>query len=200
MSAATDGPRIAVPRDSAHGDVAHMSAGRFGIAAGMSGWGWHAVDLELVGPQLAKIHAENRKRIDGDVFSVCGVRAQMVRKLGPFTYGSRWLRRLRCERCSWVVALSRGTVEQEIDLYTADAGGDALGDLLRQIFTAMLADAPPGPEAEAGHRSDLLAHASRHRPVMTVCERHCHVGECRRTWKDRWGEHRNGVVLNDNGD
>jgi len=41
---------------------------------------------------------------------------------------------------------------------------------LRHIFTAILADAPPGQEAEAGHRSDLLAHAARRRPVITVCE------------------------------
>ena len=78
--------------------------------------------------------------------------------------------RLRCERCSWVVALNRGTVEQEIDLYgTAESGDAPSGDLLRHIFTAILADAPPGHEAEAGHRSDLLAHAARHRPGDHAC-------------------------------
>ena len=46
---------------------------------------------------------------------------------------------------------------QEIDLYIADAAGHGdAGGLLRQIFTAILADAPPGRDAEAGHRSDLL--------------------------------------------
>lgn len=100
---------------------------------------------------------------------MCGARSQLVRKLGPFTYDSRWLEKLRCERCSWVVALNRGTVEQEIELYVADAGGDRRGELLRQIFTAILADAPPGPEATAGHRSELLAHTARHRPAATVC-------------------------------
>ena len=155
---------------STHGDVTHVPAHRFGIAAGMSGWGWHAVDLECVRRRLATARNEAIKTVDVEVFSVCGARSHLVRKLGAFTYGSRWLQRLRCERCSWVVAINRGTVEQEIDLYTAESGDAPSGDLLRQIFTAILADAPPGREAEAGHRSDLLAHAARHRPVITVCE------------------------------
>ncbi len=153
-----------------HGDVRHISAHRFGIAAGMSGWGWHAVDLEAMGRRLAEANNEVIKAVDVEVFSVCGARSHLVRKLGAFTYGSRWLERLRCERCSWVVAINRGTVEQEIDLYTAESGDAPSGHLLRHIFTAILADAPPGHEAEAGHRSDLLAHAARHRPVITVCE------------------------------
>ena len=158
------------PLGSTHGDVTHMPAHRFGIAAGMSGWGWHAVDLECVRRWLAEARNEAIKPVDVEVFSVCGARSHLVRKLGAFSYGSRWLQRLRCERCSWVVAANRGTVEQEIDLYTAESGDAPSGDLLRQIFTAILADAPPGREAEAGHRSDLLARAARHRPVITVCE------------------------------
>ncbi len=134
---------------------------RFAIGAAMSGWGYHAIDLEAMAPRA--------DRAPADVFSPCGARVQPVRKFGPFTYDNRWIKRLRCERCSWVVALNRGTVEQEIELYAADAGGDARGRLLREIFTSILADAAPGPDAQAGHRSDLLAHAARHRPVMTVC-------------------------------
>jgi hypothetical protein len=158
------------PLGSTHGDVTQISAQRFGIAAGMSGWGWHAVDLECVGPRLVEANSEAIKPVDVEVFSVCGARSHLVRKLGAFRYGSRWLKRLRCERCSWVVALNRGTVEQEIELYTAESGDAPSDDLLRQIFTAILADALPGPEAQAGHRSELLAHAARHRPVITVCE------------------------------
>ena len=41
------------PLGSTHGDVTHVPAHRFGIAAGMSGWGWHAVDLECVRRRLA---------------------------------------------------------------------------------------------------------------------------------------------------
>ena len=158
------------PLGSTHGDVTHVPAHRFGIAVGMSGWGWHAVDLECVRRRLATARNEAIKTVGVEVFSVCGARSHLVRKLGAFSYGSRWLQRLRCERCSWVVALNRDTVEQEIDLYTAESGDAPSGDLLRQIFTAILADAPPGREAEAGHRSDLLAHAARHRPVITVCK------------------------------
>jgi hypothetical protein len=143
---------------------------RFGIAAGLSGVGWHAVDLEVMWTRWAESRIELLKREKLETFSVCGARSQLVRKLGAFTYDSSWLTKLRCERCSWVVALYRGTVEQEIDLYVADAGGDHRGELLRRIFTAILADAPPGPEAAAGHRSELLAHAARHRPVSTACQ------------------------------
>jgi hypothetical protein len=144
----------------------HISADRYGIVSGLSGWGWHAVDLELVYAQRSTSGSTER-----EVFSLCGARSsQPIGRLGAFTYDNRWLHRLRCERCSWVVALDRGTVEQEIDLYATAAGVDALGQLLRQIFTAILADAPPGPRGQAGHRSELLAHAARHRPVMTVCQ------------------------------
>jgi hypothetical protein len=137
---------------------------------------WHAVDMALLGPRLAAAAAENRAR-EVEVYSVCGLRAHHAARLGGFTYDNRFLGSRRCERCSWVVALNRGTVEQEIDFYTrAEDGSDVLapvgGDsgLLRAIFTAILADAPPGRDAESGHRSDLLAHATAHRPVVRVCE------------------------------
>lgn len=143
---------------------------RFAIGTAMSGWGYHAVDLELLAPRMTQAQVERRNPFEVETFSPCGARVQIVGRLGQFTYGNRWLTRLRCERCSWVVALNRGTVEQEIEMYTVDAGGDAQGELLRQIFTAILADAAPGPEAQAGHRSDLLAHAARHRPVQMVCQ------------------------------
>lgn len=155
------------PLGADHGGPVHISADRYGIVAGLSsGGGWHAVDLEVVNAQRATNGSMER-----DVFSLCGARSSPpIGRLGAFTYDNRWLHRLRCERCSWVVALDRGTVEQEIDLYATVAGVDALSQLLRQIFTAILADAPAGPRGQAGHRSELLAHATRHRPVMTVCQ------------------------------
>lgn len=153
------------PMGADHGGPVYISADRYGVAAGLSGWGWHAVDLELVRAQRATSGSGQC-----EVFSLCGARSsQPIGRLGAFTYDNRWLHRLRCERCSWVVALDRGTVEQEIDLYAA-VGCEALSQLLRQIFTAILADAHPGPRGQAGHRSELLAHAARHRPVMTVCQ------------------------------
>ncbi|ORX13084.1 hypothetical protein AWC32_15665 [Mycobacterium xenopi] len=151
---------------------------RFGIGvAGGLQWRWHAVDLALLRPRLAARAEQGRSSAGVEAYSVCGMRAEYVARLGPFAYGSRWLTSRRCERCGWVVALARGTVEQEIDLYTAVSGGQTAeavggGDLvvLRAIFTAILADAPPGPQAMAGHRSDLLAHATVHRPVATACD------------------------------
>lgn len=149
---------------------------RFAIGAALSGCGYHAIDLEMLFPRISSAQAAGRNPAEVEAFSPCGARVQVVAKLGPFTYGSRWLTRLRCERCSWVVALNRGTVEQEIDLYTAEAGGDRRGELLRDIFTSILADATPGPDSQAGHRSDLLAHAARHRPVLTVCAKCSEAG------------------------
>lgn len=140
---------------------------RFGMAISSAGRPqWHAIDLTTYGPRIVDASSQG---VRVDTFSVCGTRSEYVRRAGQFTYGSRFLRRHRCERCAWVVALNRGTVDQEIDLYTADADGLDCG-LLRQIFTAILADLPPGATAESGHRSDLLAHAARHRPVATVCD------------------------------
>lgn len=140
-------------------------------------WHWHAVDAaSLVRPRVGP---ENGIQHSVEVYSVCGQRAVHAPKLGGFTYDNKFLALGRCERCSWVVALNRGTVEQEIDFYTdAPAGCDVLAatgtasGLLRGIFTAILADAPPGPDAESGHRSDLLAHAAQHRPQVIACK-HC---------------------------
>jgi hypothetical protein len=138
---------------------------------------WHAIDMALHGPRLAARSVEERRGHSGEAFSVCGLRAHHTPRLGGFTYDNRFLKSRRCERCSWVVALNRGTVEQEIDFYTRAADGSdvlaatgAESGLLRAIFTAILADAPPGRDAESGHRSDLLAHATMHRPVLNVCE------------------------------
>ena len=103
------------PRGSTSGGAAHVGAYRFGIGAGGSDWRWHAVDLQVVGPRMADAVARGGQRGDVEVFSVCGTRAELVRRLGQFTYGSRWLSERRCERCGWVVALNRGTVEAEIE-------------------------------------------------------------------------------------
>lgn len=143
---------------------------RFGIGLGGGDWrGWHAVDVKRYGPQLAEAHVHGVRTSEVAVSSVCGIRAQYVRRAGQFTYDSAFLTRDRCERCGWVVALHQGTVEQEIDLYVAASGGADRG-LLRQVFTSILADLPPGAAAEPGHRSDLLAHVARHRPTAVGCE------------------------------
>lgn len=155
------------PRGSASGSATHPY--RFGIGAGGSDWRWHAVDLESVRPLMADAVARGGQRGEVGVFSVCGTRAEIVPRLGQFSYGSRWLSERRCERCGWVVALNRGTVEAEIELHVGAAADGDTG-LLRQIFTSVLADVAPGRDAESGHRSDLLAHAARHRPTVIVCE------------------------------
>jgi len=148
---------------------------RFGLAISGSGQPqWHAIDLQAYGPLLVDAAARGASV---DTFSVCGNRSSYLRRAGQFTYGRTLLAQDRCERCGWVVALDRGTVEQEIDLYTADAGGADHG-VLRQIFTAILADLPPGAAAQSGHRSDLLAHAARHRPSLMVCEQCVRGAEC----------------------
>lgn len=142
---------------------------RFGIGAGGADRQWHSVDLQAFGSRMAAAASRGVHSADVEAFSVCGTRSQYLRRLGQFTYGSQFLTQQRCERCGWVVALNQGTVEREIDLYV-DAAGALDDGLLRHIFTSILADLPPGAEAGAGHRSDLLAHAARHRPTVAVCE------------------------------
>ena len=68
------------------------------------------------------------------------------------------------------MALNRGTVEAEIGLHVGAAGDGDTG-LVRLVFTSILTDVAPGRDAESGHRSDLLAHAARHRPTAIVCVR-----------------------------
>lgn len=166
--AAGDGEDRVTSRDSDSGVL--LPRYRFGIGAGGTERRlWHAVDLQHYGDQIAATRDRGARRGLADVFSVCGTRSHYVLLAGQFTYDSTFLKRQRCERCGWVVALDRGTVDQEIDLYVSAAGGADRG-LLRQIFTAILADLPPGREAQAGHRSELLAHAARHRPTLAACE------------------------------
>ncbi len=155
---------------------------RFGIGVA-SGSQWHAVDVVSLAPRIARARSDAHREGSSATrrvatFSACGIRVQLLRAMGPFTYDSPWLPKVRCERCSWVVAIDRGTVEQEIASYVADAGEEPRGDLLCQIFTAILADAQPGPPGRAGHRTDLLAHAALHRPRLTVCHQ-CSPGGCR---------------------
>lgn len=161
-----------VPRSAgvASGGRLRLPQYRFGIGTAlMQEPASHAVDLQVYGPRMLDAQARGVPCSDVDVFSVCGARTQYVRRAGQFGYHSSFLKPHRCERCGWVVALNRGTVEQEIELHTGAARGADHG-LLRQIFTAILADVAPGRDAESGHRSDLLAHAARHRPVLAVCE------------------------------
>lgn len=163
---------MSMARDISHLDNAggfRWPTYRFGIAFGGTDRQWHAVDLRIFGPQMATAASRSLRSGDVEVFSVCGTHSQYLRRLGQFTYESPFLTQQRCERCGWVVALNQGTVEREIDLFVGAAGALDNG-LLRQIFTSILADLPPGREAESGHRSDLLAHAARHRPTVAVCQ------------------------------
>ena len=98
-----------------------------------------------------------------------GAPVQFLPALGEFNYERPSLAQRRYERCGWVVALDRGTVEHEIELHVGAAGALDENGLLRQIFTAILADLPPRPEPSCGHLSNLLAHAARHRPTVAPC-------------------------------
>lgn len=138
---------------------------RFGIGlAGSVPRAWHAVDLASHGPALAAAEAAGGP---WGVLAVCGVITRHLRSFGDFTTALHGVEvQNRCARCGWVVALTQGTVDQEIAFYT---GGDE-NSVLHQVFTAILADLPPGATGRPGLRSDLLAHASLHRPVILGCE------------------------------
>lgn len=145
----------------------HYRRHRFSGAAGRFDSRWHAVDLNRVGLQMPAAETATGSSLV-EVASVCGARAEFTAQLGPFAHNRRGMYSpLWCERCGWVVALSLGTVEQEIDYYTADSTAHSQDGpaLLRRIFTAILADAPAERDGEAGDRSDLLARAARHRPT-----------------------------------
>jgi len=111
------------------------------------------------------------------VVSVCGQRISAAWGSRVFGYGTVVPGLRRCGQCGWIVALQLGTLEQEIAWYTPDsahrsrceiAGVDP--DLIARVFTAILADAPPGVNGEPGHRSALLAHAAQHAPAVVVGE------------------------------
>jgi len=165
-----------------------VNAGLHSFAVGASAGlkpRWHAVNVAAL---RARKEAAREDR-DGhrvQEYSVCGLPCMSAARLGPFTPDNPLFEEGgRCERCGWVVAVSCGTLDQEIDGYTpvgvarqiiAEAGLDP--DLLPTILIAILADAPPGLDGESGHRSDLLAHAAAHRPVILMCEQCSRTGCC----------------------
>lgn len=123
----------------------------------------HAVDLEA---------ARAWGSVGVERLSVCRTPCTFVDngEQGAFPYGAAlsWGDSSRCERCGWVVALNRGAVDAEIEFYADGSRVGVFADPLRQLFTAILADAPPGPTADLGYRSELLAHVARHRPVIDL--------------------------------
>ncbi|MGJ6127384.1 hypothetical protein QN239_32920 [Mycolicibacterium sp. Y3] len=159
-------------------DTAVMSpADRFGIGPGRHRR--HAVDLLEAAPLIDAGRRRGRMARAAELHGVCGERVMLARKWGRYDYANPHLSTRRCERCSWIVALHLGTVEDEIASYApepvergliASTGHDP--DLLTTIVRAVLAahDGEVSDRLEPAVVSELLAHISRHRPVGVICE------------------------------
>jgi hypothetical protein len=106
---------------------------------------------------------------------------------GPYSRAEAARRPGRCADCAWILALHNGEVADEITSRTtrndADAAtiANAVGAALigQRLLTAIVRD----PELVHGdhrlarsHQSQVLAQASRHLPVVTVCEECAETG------------------------
>lgn len=148
------------------GALARVHDFRFGVGIepplAVPGRFVHAVDLEASPAWSSGAHGLSVCRTPCTPFIDGGD--------GEFAYGVALFGAdsSRCERCGWVVALNRGAVDAEIEFYASRSRSGVFAGLLRRLFVAILADAPPGPAADLGYRSELLAHVARHRPVVDL--------------------------------
>jgi hypothetical protein len=113
-------------------------------------------------------------------YAACGELAQVAARYGTYDRTDSGVPGSPCRHCAWTVALATGSTGRELALITparrdmdaiARAGADPMLAVL--ICQAILA-AESGEDAEYGldhpATSQLLAHATRHRPVLLVPE------------------------------
>jgi hypothetical protein len=111
--------------------------------------------------------------------ALCGHSVRLATKWGAYDPDSLYRRTSFCHECAWIVALHHGTIDTEIASYIVD-------DVDAAAITAAGVDATVGPRILAAiandtavssgrdlapsHRSTMLARASRHLPVVSMCE------------------------------
>lgn len=145
-----------------------MSEEQFGIGVLVGRVWMHAVDLD----SAAAREVLGDRRVGRAAVAVCGEPVNLMPGWGPFRRDSRRLRSDRCPRCGWIVALNQGSADDEIAWYRQR--GTESG-LFTNVLAAILADVSIGTGdsdrgLQPGRRSELLAHASLHAPVSSVCE------------------------------
>lgn len=104
---------------------------------------------------------------------------------GPYSRDEAMRHPHRCPDCAWILALNQGSVDAEIEAFTAcdaiDAAAisDRVGDLGRHVLTAIAHDptlTDGDQRLKPSHQSQLLGHATRHLPVVALCEECLEIG------------------------
>jgi hypothetical protein len=138
---------------------------------------WHAVDCRAAQAAVSRAAAAGPPPVSP---AVCGELVRVAARYGAYERTNSAVRGGPCRYCAWTVAIATGSTGRELALITpgrrdaeaiARAGADPMLAVL--ICQAILA-AESGEDAEYGldHPAtiQLLAHATRHRPVLLVPE------------------------------
>lgn len=147
------------------------------LVFGLGGERRHAVTREMalraIGDGLIR---------DAVAGAVCGAMVQLAAKWGPYERDSKYLAHGRvCVACAWIIAGARDELPAQIAAAkpaqaNIDVITDALGDPLAgiRLLEAIAADDDLDDSLvghyRRSHKADLLAHAARHLPAITICE------------------------------
>lgn len=119
--------------------------------------------------------------------ALCRREVGLATAWGPYSRDAA-LERLtrRCPDCAWILALHRGDVDEEIAAFTTHDAFDAaaiaahLGEGVDERLLDAIAHDPAlwqgADRLGPSHRSQLLGHATRHLPAVTVCEECAEIG------------------------
>lgn len=104
---------------------------------------------------------------------------------GPYSRDAALRHPTRCPDCAWILALNREDIEEEITAFTSHDALDfavittRLGDVGGRLLAAIAHDPAllhEGQRLGPSHRSQLLGHATRHLPVVGMCEECAEIG------------------------
>lgn len=139
--------------------------------------GRHAVDRSAAGAAVSRAAASGPPPV---THAACGALVRVAVRYATYDRADKAMRSGACPHCAWTVAIATGSTGRELSLITpgrrdaeaiARAGTDPM--LAARVCLAILA-AESGDDAEYGldHPTtvQLLAHATRHRPVLLVPE------------------------------
>jgi len=145
----------------------------------------HAVDIQTA--RTAADAAAERGPHAGWTHAACGQPVVLARKGGEFRRDNPFLERAAdrtCPSCAWTVALTLDRVDEELIALTPHGHEhDVLSRLISdpavvaRICSAILDQLSNDYEPAHPHLVELLAHASRHAPVVLVPE-DCAEGCC----------------------
>ncbi|CAN5736257.1 hypothetical protein BH09ACT8_BH09ACT8_56050 [soil metagenome] len=153
------------------------------LVFGVSGGERHIVTGEAAGVALDLAGGDPRL---AHAAALCRRVVKVATAWGPYSRDAALEYPPRCPDCAWILALHRGDVDEEVAAFTTHDAFDAaaiaarLGEGVGERLLDAIAHDPAlwqgADRLGPSHRSQLLGHASRHLPAVTVCEECAEIG------------------------